>query len=455
MNRLNIIILAAGQGTRMKSARPKVLHTLAHKSLLAHVLDSAETLQPQALFVVHGHGGGQVREAFAGRNINWVAQTQQLGTGHAVQQAMPAIDDRAQVLILYGDVPLLQTKTLRALTDGASDCLHLLTAQLDDPRGYGRIVRDANGRVQEIVEEKDADPAARAIKEINTGIMCVPARHLRTWLANLTTNNAQGEYYLTDIIVQAVAAQEPIETLHAADPYEIMGVNDFVQLAELERYYQRRMSETLMRQGVHLRDPARFDVRGEIKHGANVEIDINVVLEGKIRLGERVRIGPGCLIRDAVIGDDVEILAHSVIENTVIGSHSRIGPFARLRPDTVLAEHVHIGNFVEVKKSQVGTGSKINHLSYIGDSKIGSAVNIGAGTITCNYDGANKHKTHIGDRVFIGSASQLVAPITVGDGATIGAGTTLTRDAPPEQLTLSRAPQITIPDWTRPHKGKK
>jgi bifunctional UDP-N-acetylglucosamine pyrophosphorylase / glucosamine-1-phosphate N-acetyltransferase len=455
MNPLNIIILAAGQGTRMNSRRPKVLHTLAHKSLLAHVLDSAHALQPRKLIVVHGHGGAEVQQAFAHVPLTWVEQTQQLGTAHAVSHALPQLDDNAQVLILYGDVPLISAATLRALCAHTQDHIGILTATLPDPRGYGRIVRDANGQIQAIIEEKDADAAIRALNEINTGIMCFPSAFLQTHLKHIHNQNAQGEYYLTDIIALAVAASVPVISVNVTDIAEIMGVNDFVQLATLERLYQRRQSEMLMRQGVYLRDPARFEVRGEIECGLEVEIDVNVILEGTLKIGTGVRIGAGCVIRNCVIGDNTEILPYSVLENAIIGAHCRIGPFARLRPHTVLGAHVHIGNFVELKQSQVGEYTKINHLSYIGDSTIGREVNIGAGSITCNYDGVNKHRTHIGDRAFIGSNTQMVAPLEIGAGATIGAGSVITRDAPPEQLTLSRSPQVTHPQWVRPQKQNK
>jgi bifunctional UDP-N-acetylglucosamine pyrophosphorylase/glucosamine-1-phosphate N-acetyltransferase len=452
---LAIVILAAGEGKRMRSSRPKVLHLLAHQPLLAHVLQAAQALQPHSIHVVYGKGGDQVQATINLPGLHWVEQARRLGTGHAVAQAMPAIADHARVLVLYGDVPLIQPATLQALLDTPADSVALLVAKLDDPSGYGRILRDAQGGVLRIVEEKDADAATRQIREINTGILAAPAALLRRWLAELRSDNAQGEYYLTDIIGMAVRDQCPAQAFQVADPNDPLGVNDRLQLATLERLYQRRQAENLMRSGVTLRDPARLDIRGEVTAGEDVLIDINAVLQGRVSLGNRVQIGANCVLTDVDIGDDVEILPNCVIENAVIGASCRIGPFSRIRPHTVLADHVHIGNFVEIKQANVGTGSKINHLSYIGDAEIGRDVNIGAGTITCNYDGANKHKTVIGNHVFIGSDSQLIAPIQVGDGATIGAGTTLTRDAPPAALTLSRPQQVTVVGWDRPQKKTK
>ncbi|BCX88417.1 bifunctional UDP-N-acetylglucosamine pyrophosphorylase/Glucosamine-1-phosphate N-acetyltransferase [Methylomarinovum tepidoasis] len=452
MPMLNVVILAAGQGTRMRSDLPKVLHTVGGKPLLQHVYELAASLRPDSLTVVYGHGGERVRRRFSAWPVHWVEQVRQLGTGHAVQQALPHLE-RGQVLILYGDVPLLRKPTvLRLLEAGAGGRLALLTVELEDPTGYGRIVRDPDtGQVLRIVEEKDATPEEKPIREVNTGILAVPVEALKIWLGRLNNDNAQGEYYLTDIIAMAVADGVPIETV-GADPDEVEGVNNKRQLAELERVWQRRQAGALMDQGVTLRDPERFDVRGEVEAGRDVEIDPNVMLEGRVRLGDRVRIGMGAVIRDAEIGSDVEILPYSVIDGVRIGPGCRIGPFARLRPETVLADHVHIGNFVEIKKSCVGSGSKINHLSYVGDSEVGAGVNIGAGTITCNYDGVNKHRTVIGDGAFIGSDTQLVAPVRVGEGATIGAGSTITRDAPAGKLTLSRSKQVTVEHWQRPQK---
>jgi bifunctional UDP-N-acetylglucosamine pyrophosphorylase / glucosamine-1-phosphate N-acetyltransferase len=456
---LSIIILAAGQGTRMRSALPKVLHPLAGKPLLEHVIDAAEALGAGKIHVVYGHGGEQVRERLAARRVNWIEQAQQLGTGHAVAQALPAIADEDRVLVLYGDVPLIGVETLRRLLAAAdAGRFGLLTAELPDPTGYGRILRDAapdkGGRVTGIVEQKDATPAQCAIREINTGFLAVAAAPLKRWVAALGNTNAQGEYYLTDVIAQAAAEGVTINTVAPAALPEILGVNNRAQLAELEREYQRQQAQRLLLAGVTLQDPMRFDLRGRLDHGQDVTIDVNVILEGDVRLGDRVSVGPGCVIRNAVIGADTIVQAHSVIEDAVIGNNARIGPFARIRPETRLADEVHIGNFVEVKKSDIGTGSKVNHLSYIGDTDIGKRANVGAGTITCNYDGANKHRTTIEDDVFIGSDTQLVAPVKVGAGATLGAGTTLTRDAPPGELTYSRAKQETRPGWKRPVKKK-
>lgn len=453
--KLSIIILAAGLGKRMYSNIPKVLHTLADKPLIRHVVNSASVLQPDSIHIVYGHGGEQVREALAETNVNWVKQEQQLGTGHAVAQAMPEIADETMVLVLYGDVPLISTATLQWLCSKTDvNSLGILTAFLDDPQGYGRIVRNTQGQVERIVEEKDADSDLKSIQEINTGILIASATHLRRWLTSIKNDNAQGEYYLTDIIALAVQENRSIYTHTPNDVHEILGVNDRTQLAILERYYQAQQINCLMLTGVTVRDPTRLDIRGTVQTGHDVSIDVNVVLEGEITLGNRVNIGPHTVIRNAKIGDDVEILSHCVIENVVIGDGCRIGPFARLRPETVLAEQVRIGNFVEIKKSSVAQGSKINHLSYIGDTEVGSHVNIGAGTITCNYDGVNKYKTIIEDKAFIGSDTQLIAPVKVGTGATIGAGSTITKDTPPDTLTLSRPPQKTIVGWQRSNKKK-
>jgi len=452
--KLSIIILAAGLGKRMHSELPKILHPLAGKPLVRHVIDTALQLQPEKIYLVYGHAGKQVQEALAEMPVYWVAQTPQLGTGHAVAQAMPEIPDENRVLILYGDVPLITSATLQNLCSKAAlQGLGLLTVPLDDPRGYGRVVRNSQGEVERIVEEKDADAQLQLIKEVNTGILVAPAVHLRRWLSALNNQNAQGEYYLTDVIAMAVREARPIYTANPEHGYEVLGVNDRAQLASLERYYQFQQATRLMLAGVTVSDPARLDLRGSVQVGRDVTIDVNVILEGQVVLGNRVKIGPYCCIRNAQIADDVEILSHCVIEEVVIGAGCRIGPFARLRPQTVLAEQVHIGNFVELKKSTVGPGSKISHLSYLGDTVVGREVNIGAGTITCNYDGANKYQTVIQDRAFIGSDTQLVAPVTVGEGATIGAGSTITQNAPPEQLTLGRARQVTVAGWRRPRKA--
>jgi len=450
---LSIVILAAGQGTRMRSDLPKVLHTVAGQPLLAHVIATARGLEAGAIHVVYGHGGEQVRKTLTHLDVNWVLQAQQLGTGHAVAQALPAIADKDTVLVLYGDVPLTTAATLTPLLAHAQHgALGLLTAHLDNPQGYGRIVRDAQGAVARIVEQKDANETERRITEVNTGMLAVNAANLKRWIAQLDNRNAQGEFYLTDIIALAVRECVPVHTAQAGSIDEILGVNDRVQLADLERRYQQREAARLMRDGVSLRDPLRFDLRGELTVGRDVVIDINVIIEGKVHLGDRVHIGPNTLLHEVDIAADTQVFSHCVIEQARIGARCRIGPFARIRPETALADDVHIGNFVEIKKSQVGDGSKINHLSYVGDSDVGQRVNIGAGTITCNYDGANKHRTVIEDDVFIGSDTQLIAPVTVGKGATLGAGTTLTRDAPAGELTLARAGQKTIAGWKRPVK---
>ncbi len=453
--KLSIVILAAGLGKRMYSDLPKVLHKLADKPLIRHVVDTALTLQPDSIHIVYGHKGEQVREALHDIDIDWVEQAEQLGTGHAVAQALPHIADDAMVLVLCGDVPLINPNLLQMLcTSPEPHSLGVVTVELDNPYGYGRIVRNAQGKVVRIVEEKEADASIQSIKEINAGIFLIPAANLRSWLGSLNNNNAQGEYYLTDVVDLAVQENQPIYTTTTDNIYEVMGINDRIQLAKLERYYQTQQVQNLMLAGATVRDPARLDIRGTVQTGRDVSIDINVILEGDIILGNRVKIGSNTVIRNAKIADNVEILSNCVIEDVVIGAGCKIGPFARLRPEARLAEDVHIGNFVEIKKSTVAQGSKINHLSYIGDSEIGSKVNIGAGTITCNYDGANKHKTIIGDRAFIGSDTQLVAPVTVAEGATIGAGSTITQDTPPETLTFSRVPQKTIDGWQRPTKKK-
>ena len=452
---LSILVLAAGQGKRMYSDVPKVLHALAGRPLLEHVCRAAAQLSAERIYVVYGHGGERVRKALRHLDVTWIEQSRQLGTGHAVAQALPSIDSRNGVLILYGDVPLITSETLERLKDAlAEGGIGLLTVDLDDPDGYGRIVRDHSGAVVRIVEHKDATPEERAIREVNTGMMAISAAPLLRWIEQLDDRNAQREYYLTDIIGMAVGEGIPIKTVAADSVYEVIGINDREQLADLERHYQGLQAQHLMRSGVTLRDPARFDLRGEIEFGRDVVIDVNVILEGRVKLGDRVHIGPNSYLRDAELADDVAVLPNCVLEECAIGKGARIGPFSRIRPETRLADHVHVGNFVEIKKSTVAAGSKINHLSYVGDAEVGRDVNVGAGTITCNYDGANKHKTVIGDGVFIGSDTLLVAPVRVGDGATIGAGTTLTQDAPPGALTLGRARQTTVESWTRPQKKK-
>jgi bifunctional UDP-N-acetylglucosamine pyrophosphorylase/glucosamine-1-phosphate N-acetyltransferase len=454
--KLGIVILAAGQGTRMRSSMPKVLHRLAGLPLLQHVVNAARQLAPERCVVVYGHGGERVRSALADQPLVWVEQAQQRGTGHAVMQAMPALADTERVLVLYGDVPLIRPETLHTLIDVvAAEPLGLLSLELEDPGGYGRVLRDPAGRVLRIVEQKDASPEELEVRECNTGILCADTARLGAWLARIGDDNAQGEYYLTDIVGLAVADGAEVAAVVARDPREVTGVNDRVQLAALERDLQRVRAEQLMRAGATLLDPARFDLRGTLRAGQDLVIDVNVVLEGAVSLGDGVQIGANTVIRNSEIGPGVQIRENCVIEDARIGADSRIGPFARIRPDTDLAEQVHIGNFVEIKKSRVGFGSKINHLSYVGDTSVGRGVNIGAGTITCNYDGANKHRTLIGDGAFIGSDTQLVAPVEVGAGATIGAGSTITRDAPADKLTLSRARQMSVDAWQRPVKKSR
>ena len=450
---LSVIILAAGQGKRMVSDLPKVLQPLAGRPLLAHVIETARKLSPAAIHVVYGHGGDAVRAAFPDGELLWAEQAEQKGTGHAVAQAMPVVPDADTVLVLYGDVPLIRHETLAGLAGRAGPkTLALLTAVLPDPAGYGRVVRDATGRVVRVVEHKDANHKERAIPEINTGVLAAPAGPLRRWLAALNCDNAQGEYYLPDCIVAAVKDGFSVEAIVAGGATEVLGVNDKLQLAEVESAHRQARATELLRAGVTIVDPARIDVRGEVACGRDVTLDVNVILEGRVKLGDRVRVGPGCVLRDCEIGADTEIRAHSVIEGAITGTRCVVGPFARLRPGATLADSVHVGNFVEVKNATLGAGSKANHLSYIGDASIGSDVNVGAVTVTCNYDGANKHRTTVGDGAFIGSGTMLVAPVAVGAKATIGAGSTITRDAPAEQLTVERGKQQTIPGWKRPEK---
>ena len=448
---LNVVILAAGKGTRMFSDQPKVLHALAGKPLLEHVVETARGLSPESVTVVYGFGGSRVREAIQAEDLRFVLQEPQLGTGHAVKMAMKGIPGTGRTLILYGDVPLIGRDTLERLMS-LEDSMGLLTVILADPHGYGRIVRDGNGSILKIVEEKDASAAEKAIDEVNTGVMIVPTHLLSGWLENLSNDNAQGEYYLTDIVSMAVDAGVGIGSVQPAHEWEVLGVNNKTQLAGLERVYQDRAAEHLMAKGVGLADPSRIDIRGSLECGRDVFIDVNCLFEGRVEVGDRVRIGANCVISDAVIASDTEIEPFSLIEGASIGRHSRIGPYARIRPGTDLADDVRIGNFVEVKNSSIDSGSRANHLSYIGDSSVGKRVNVGAGTITCNYDGAKKHRTVIEDDVFIGSDTQLVAPVTVGRGATIGAGSTITRDAPEGGLTLSRSKQMHISYWQRPKK---
>jgi len=450
---LQVVVLAAGQGKRMRSNLPKVLQPLAGRALLTHVLDAAAHLSPRRLCVVVGHGGAEVRERLAAASAAWVEQSPQLGTGHAVMQALPKLSPDGIVLVLYGDVPLIGVATLRALVDAAAGgSLALLTQILEEPRGYGRIVRDGGGKVARIVEEKDASAAERAIREVNTGILAVSRGRLDGWLARLRNDNAQGEYYLTDIVAAAVSDGVAVEVRHPSAAWECLGVNSKAELAALERQYQMNHAKDLLEAGVTLADPARIDVRGTLECGRDVSIDVNCIFEGRVVLGDGVRIGASCVLRDTVVGARTEVRHFSVIEEAKIGDDARIGPFARIRPGTELAADVHIGNFVEVKASSFGRGSKANHLAYVGDSTVGTDVNIGAGTITCNYDGAHKHRTVIEDDVHIGSDVQLIAPVTVGRGATIAAGATITDDVPAGGLTLTQKKQVTRPEWQRPRK---
>ncbi len=454
MSPINIVILAAGKGTRMYSDKPKVLHALAGKPLVQHVLDCATSLQPQQMCVVYGHGGEAVPQAMQQYGAKFVIQEPQLGTGHAVQQAMPHLPDGSRTLVLYGDVPLIRHSTLHQMQQ-AGEGLVLLTVYLENPTGYGRIVRDQQGDVQCIVEEKDATAEQREIREVNTGILLAPTEKLRTWLGNLGNNNAQGEYYLTDVVAMAVQQGLTVHTVQPAHRWEVEGINNKMQLADLERVLQQNVAAKLMAQGVTLADPARIDVRGTLACGRDVEIDVGCVFEGNVNLGERVRVGAYSIIRNATIAQGTQIAPYSHIDDSEVGANCHIGPYARLRPGTKLHDDAHVGNFVEIKNSEIGKGSKANHLSYIGDSTVGSRVNIGAGTITCNYDGANKHRTVIEDDAFIGSDTQLVAPVTVGKGATIGAGSTITTNAPAGELTISRGRQTTISGWQRPAKKAK
>ena len=452
---LEILILAAGKGTRMRSDLPKVLHKLAGKPLLGHVVDTAHELGAAQICVVYGFGGEAVPQAMADGKLTFVLQAEQHGTGHAVKQALPRLSNTSVTLVLYGDVPLIHAATLQPLVAAAqTGRLGLLTVDLTQPGGYGRIVRE-NGKVVRIVEHKDATPAERVIQEVNTGILAVATRHLKQWIDELKNENAQGEYYLTDIIALAVRDGVAVDTHQPAFEWEVLGVNSKAQLAELERIHQNEIAQALLEGGVTLMDPARLDVRGNLGCGRDVVIDVNCVFEGHVELGDGVQVGANCVLRNARIASGTRIDAFTLVDDAVIGEANRLGPFSRIRPGTRLARDVHVGNFVEIKNSQIDDGSKINHLSYVGDTTMGKKVNIGAGTITCNYDGANKHRTVIEDEVFVGSDTQLVAPVTVGKGATLGAGTTLTKDAPAGELTLSRAKQLTIGGWKRPAKQKK
>jgi bifunctional UDP-N-acetylglucosamine pyrophosphorylase/glucosamine-1-phosphate N-acetyltransferase len=450
---VNIVILAAGLGKRMHSDTPKVLHRLAGRALLSHVIDTAKRLSPSVICVVYGHGGEAVRKTLGENGAVWVMQEPQLGTGHAVMQAAPHLNERWPTLVLYGDVPLIRPDTLKRLIETAGKGLGLLTATLDDPSGYGRIIRNGK-RVVRIVEEKDATARQRALREVNTGTVVAPTKKLKDWLGRLENRNAKKEYYLTDIVAFAAKERVPVTASQAGAAWETLGVNSRGQLAELERIYQRNLVQALMEQGVALADPARCDVRGTLACGRDVALDVNCVFEGDVKLGDGVSIGANCVLKSVVIAGGTRVEPFCHLEDADIGANCSIGPYARIRPGarTRLGANVHLGNFVEVKASSIGAGSKANHLSYIGDTEVGSNVNIGAGTIVCNYDGANKHRTVIEDDVFIGSDTQLVAPVRVGRGATLGAGTTLTKDAPPGELTISRAKQMVIPGWKRPVK---
>ena len=451
---LNVIVLAAGKGTRMHSRLAKVLHPLAGRPLLDHVLAKAGALNADRVVVVYGHGGDAVPTAFAGSAATFVLQDPLLGTGHAVQQAFPHLLPGGNTLVLYGDVPLTRVETLKQVIAGSAD-LSLLTATLDDPAGYGRIVRNKAGAILRIVEEKDAGAKEKPIREINTGILCASTQKLGRWLPLLQNRNSQKEYYLTDVVALAIESGTRVETSHPADNWEILGVNSKDQLAWLERVHQLEQARQLMKQGVTLADPWRFDLRGQLACGQDVSIDVNCVFEGSVKLGDGVKVGAGCVLRNVAAGSDTEFAPYSHVDGAVIGRQCRVGPYARLRPGTRLADEVHVGNFVETKATEIGNRSKANHLTYLGDTTVGRNVNIGAGTITCNYDGANKFRTVIEDDAFIGSDSQLVAPVTVGRGATIGAGTTVTRDAPADELTISRGRQTSIPGWKRPVKKQK
>ena len=450
---LSIVILAAGQGARMYSRKPKVLHELAGKPLLRHVYETAAALPERRIYIVYGHGKERLPRTFAAWDARWVRQAEQLGTGHALRQALPHISARDLVLILYGDVPLVQKASLLQLVNAARETgFSLLTAELEQPGAYGRIIRDQHKRVTAIVEAGDASAAERRIREVNTGLMAVRAEWLQGWLPALDNHNKQREYYLTDIVARAVADGVTIKPVSAESALETLGINNRLQLAEAERYFQAGQARRLMLDGLGLADPARFDLRGELEAGRDVEIDINVIIEGRVRLGDNVRVAANCYLKDALIGDDVEILPNTLIDQAVIGAGCRIGPFARLRPDTTLADKVRIGNFVEIKKTAIGPGSKANHLSYIGDAERGKETNIGAGVSTCNYDGAEKHQTIIGDHVFVGSNAQLIAPIQIADGATVAAGATLNRPVSKNALAIARAEQREIPDWQRRQK---
>ncbi|MGX3020463.1 bifunctional UDP-N-acetylglucosamine diphosphorylase/glucosamine-1-phosphate N-acetyltransferase GlmU [Ursidibacter sp. B-7004-1] len=454
MTQLSVVILAAGKGTRMYSDLPKVLHSIAGKPMVKHVIDTAKQLDAKQIHLIYGHGGDLLQQRLANEPVNWVLQAEQLGTGHAMQQAAPFFADDENILMVYGDSPLITKATLEKLIAAKPENgIALLTVELANPTGYGRIIRE-NGSVVAIVEQKDANPEQLKIQEINTGVMVASGASFKKWLAQLNNNNAQGEYYITDVIAMANRDGFKVQAVQATDLMEVEGANNRLQLAALERYYQKTQAEKLLLAGVTIVDPQRFDLRGTVSYGKDVYIDVNVVLEGEIKLGDRVKIGVGSVLKNCEIGDDVEIKPYSVIEDSVIGKQAKIGPFSRLRPGTQLAEDTHVGNFVEIKNAQVGIGSKVNHLAYVGDAEVGTNCNIGAGVITCNYDGANKFKTIIGDDVFVGSDSQLVAPVTIASGSTIGAGSTVTKDVAEKELVITRVPQRHIQNWQRPTKKK-
>ena len=451
---LSVVILAAGKGTRMYSDLPKVLHPVAGKPMVKHVIDTAKQLNARQINLIYGHGADLLKERLADEPVNWVFQAEQLGTGHAMQQAAPFFADDENIMMLYGDTPLIQQSTLeRLIAQKPENGIALLTVKLENPTGYGRIIRE-NGSVVAIVEQKDASAEQLKIQEINTGVMVASGASFKKWLGNLNNNNAQGEYYITDVIAMANEDGFQVQAVQADEFMEVEGVNNRLQLAALERFYQKKQAEKLLLAGVTLIDPSRFDVRGTVEHGKDVSIDVNVILEGNVKLGNNVKIGAGCVLKNVTVGDNVEIKPYSVLEDAVIGEKSAIGPFSRLRPGTQLAEGTHVGNFVEIKNAQVGKGSKVNHLTYVGDAEVGSNVNIGAGVITCNYDGANKFKTIIGDDVFVGSDSQLVAPVEIANGATIGAGSTITKNVAEGELVITRVAQKHIQGWQRPTKKK-
>ena len=449
---LSVVILAAGKGTRMYSDLPKVLHPIAGKPMVKHVIDTAKQLGARNIHLVYGHGGDLMQQRLAAEPVNWVLQTEQLGTGHAMQQAAPFFADDENILMVYGDGPMITPETLQKLIDAKPENgVAVLTVVLDNPTGYGRILRE-NGKVVGIVEQKDASPEQREIREINTGVLVADGASFKKWLAQLDNNNAQGEYYITDVIGLANRDGRAVVAVQAEDFMEVEGINNRQQLARMERYFQRKQADKLMLAGVMLLDPERFDLRGNLTHGKDVEIDVNVILNGEVRLGNHVKIGAGCVLTNCDIGDDVEIKPYSVLEDAIVGANAAIGPFSRLRPGAELAENTHVGNFVEIKKAQIGKGSKVNHLTYVGDAEIGQNCNIGAGVITCNYDGANKFKTTIGDNVFVGSDSQLIAPVTIESGATIGAGSTIRYDVKCDELVTTRVPQKHVQGWERPKK---